>query len=524
MRAGETINRRVLVIDDDESARDGFSTVLAPRPLASDAVSAAALSLFGGAAVESPHPLGFEVDVAADGRQGVEMVTRAVASGRPYAVVFCDMRMPGWDGLETVRRIRERDRRAEIVFVTAYSDYEVRQIVHGAGADVGYFVKPFDAGELKQITTKAVVEWNRARELETLLELISRFRGESADGERLLAFVLGQTCEWLGTDSAALVEATKTGALQFRAGVGRLAAAAETLRVLDRLPRLEFDAPHRLDESAIVLPVPDFGLAVALAGAAAEAPEQLYLLRVFLQHAGTAIRNHDLQRRLLESERLGAVGQALAFVVHDMRNPLSTILLTLSLLERGAAGDSVPHRIEVAKRALHQCLDLVEDTLDFSRGSVRIEPRRAHLMNLVVDTCAPARARVEGRGGSMIVSCPADLEARVDGPRFARAVQNLVTNAERAIADGVSQVIEVGAARVDDAISVWVADNGPCIAPDVLARLFEPFGPGGKPGGTGFGLAIVKQIVEAHGGTVSVATGPDGTRFELTIPDARTTG
>jgi CheY-like chemotaxis protein len=195
MPARDAVNRRVLVIDDDESVRDSFATVLAPPPPASDAVAAAAAALFGDApagAHARRTGISFDVDLAPNGPAGAEMVARAVAAGRPYAVVFCDIRMPVWDGLETVARIRQVDRRAEVVFVTAYTDHDIDRIVERAGANVGYFVKPFSTDELRQIATKAVVDWNRARELEALVDVVSGLRGEAEDGDRLAGYVVAQ--------------------------------------------------------------------------------------------------------------------------------------------------------------------------------------------------------------------------------------------------------------------------------------------------------------------------------------------
>lgn len=149
------LNARVLVIDDEEAVRDSFRVALKRAPRDDERVRAAASVLFD--EPPSAHPanpqqtsgVSFELDVAEDGARGVEAVRAATLAGRPYAVVFCDIRMPGIDGIETVTQLRAIDRRAEVVFITAYSDHGIETITERAGADVGYFVSPSSVSECR---------------------------------------------------------------------------------------------------------------------------------------------------------------------------------------------------------------------------------------------------------------------------------------------------------------------------------------------------------------------------------------
>ncbi len=88
--------------------------------------------------------------------EGLELVKKSVAAGSPYAVIFLDMRMPGWDGMETAEQIRKFDTKAEIIFVTAFSDNSIDDIVAKAGQNVGYHCKPYASEEITQLATKAV--------------------------------------------------------------------------------------------------------------------------------------------------------------------------------------------------------------------------------------------------------------------------------------------------------------------------------------------------------------------------------
>jgi two-component system NtrC family sensor kinase len=165
-------NSRILVIDDEEVVRDSIRLILGSRPPNNQELEAFAADLFEDLP-PNPRPasalLEFTVDEAPNGKAGLELVRTALAANRPYAAIFVDMRMPGWDGIETVQHIRQIDKQAEIVFVTAYSDSTIEEVVERAGPNVGYHLKPFAPEEIKQIATKAVHDWNKLRRLERLI-------------------------------------------------------------------------------------------------------------------------------------------------------------------------------------------------------------------------------------------------------------------------------------------------------------------------------------------------------------------
>ena len=173
------------MIDDEEVIRDSIRLILKPPASTNHYLDVFAADLFGDdgdleglppAQRQRSHILEFTVEEASSGKAGVEMVQAAVAAGRPYAAVFVDMRMPGWDGIETVQHLREFDCQAEVIFVTAFSDHSSEDIVERAGPNVGYHLKPFAPDEIKQIATKAVYDWNKLRRLEGLIDLIGELK------------------------------------------------------------------------------------------------------------------------------------------------------------------------------------------------------------------------------------------------------------------------------------------------------------------------------------------------------------
>lgn len=514
------LNTRILVIDDEESVRDSFQTSLRTERNGESAMEAAASALFG----DVPLPprrayLAFEVQTATNGRDGAALVAASVKNGLPYAVIFCDMRMPGWDGVETVEAIRALDQRAEVVFITAYSDHSLETIVERAGANVGYFIKPFLTDEVKQLSTKLVLEWNKARELEELMVIITSLRGETKDMERLLQHLLAQICVWLGTDSAALLRLGPDGP-EFCLGIGSMNGKE---RVVDLLDRVKQSAPIEgvieLPDGTTFLPIQHFGLAVAAVAKARITPDRKFLLQVFLEHAALAIHNSEMQAELAEQQRMAAVGLAAGFILHDLRGPMGVAQLLVQLLRKGDEGFRPKgEMLELLDKHLRRAIEMVRDTLAFSRSDLTLQRASVPLAATLESAASVFLMDLEPRGIQLDIKIPKDLGAYVDVERLERVLWNLTRNAVDALEHTNQPRIELGAGSADGGIEIWVDDNGPGVSAEAAATVFKPFSTM-KREGTGFGLAIVKQIVDAHGGHVQMDRRGDTTRFSMFFPD-----
>ncbi len=169
------INNRVLVIDDERSILDIYLEFLAPEISELDELS----ELMGEA--PKPEPGGiqeFEVTTALQGQEALACVHQALDAGRPYAVAFIDVRMPpGWDGVETARRIREVDDDIHVVFVTAYSDRSVDEMQEILKKNTMLLTKPFNGEGVVQMARTLCISWTRERqrvEAEKQLRYLSR--------------------------------------------------------------------------------------------------------------------------------------------------------------------------------------------------------------------------------------------------------------------------------------------------------------------------------------------------------------
>jgi two-component system cell cycle sensor histidine kinase/response regulator CckA len=177
-------NRRVLVIDDNPAIHDDFRKILCPSTATSTALDAAEAALFGGAtgAVEQ---IQFEVGSAHQGQEGVLLVQQALEAGRPYAMAFVDVRMPpGWDGVETTRRLWEADADLQVVLCTAYSDYSWGEMFEKLGRRDGLLIlkKPFDGVEAFQLAHALTEKWRLQRQSRRKMEeLESRVAGRTRE-------------------------------------------------------------------------------------------------------------------------------------------------------------------------------------------------------------------------------------------------------------------------------------------------------------------------------------------------------
>jgi CheY-like chemotaxis protein len=171
-------NRRVLVIDDNRAIHDDFRKILADTGKGSDLLDLEA-SIFGpgGLGAVPAFRQRYEVTAASQGREGCELVRQARADGRPFALVFVDMRMPpGWDGVETIRHLWEADPDVQTVICTAHSDFSWEQVSERLGASDRLLIlkKPFDRVELCQMASAMTEKYELAQLAKLKVEQLER--------------------------------------------------------------------------------------------------------------------------------------------------------------------------------------------------------------------------------------------------------------------------------------------------------------------------------------------------------------
>ncbi|WP_223547837.1 putative bifunctional diguanylate cyclase/phosphodiesterase [Pseudomonas sp. A-B-19] len=164
-------NRRILIIDDAPAIHADFRKILTPSTSDEMDLDSLEHSLFG--TRQSPR-LTFQIDSAYQGKEALELVERALADSRPYALAFIDMRMPpGWDGLETIEHLWNADPNLQIALCTAYTDYSWEAMAERLefGDQLLILKKPFDTLEIRQMANALTWKWQLAQD--AALKLLS---------------------------------------------------------------------------------------------------------------------------------------------------------------------------------------------------------------------------------------------------------------------------------------------------------------------------------------------------------------
>lgn len=217
----------------------------------------------------------------------------------------------------------------------------------------------------------------------------------------------------------------------------------------------------------------------------------------------------EREARLLESERLAAVGRLAAGVAHEINNPLGVILGHARLLEKRldeeGNKDVAPIVVEVKR-----CQEIVAGLLDLTRP-----PRLRTALVDLEELCTQTRDRLAAAPFADVrITRQGDASAEADGDKLRQLVTNLFVNATQAGASRIDVTIDGSAASV-----IWlsVVDDGTGLAADTAHRLFTPFFTT-KPEGTGLGLAVSRAIAAAHGGELMHVDTAHGARFDLVLP------
>lgn len=236
-------------------------------------------------------------------------------------------------------------------------------------------------------------------------------------------------------------------------------------------------------------------------------------------------REHALRK---EAERANKIkDEFLATLSHELRTPLNAILGWTQVLKRKASDESLTEGLDIIERNTRAQSHLVEDLLDMSRiitGKLRLDVQRVDLGAVIESAIATTQPAAQAKGIAIQkIIDPLAGPVTGDPARLQQVVWNLLTNAVKFTPKGGK--IQVRLERVNSHLEITVADNGIGIDPQFLPHLFERFSQSDSSitrsfGGLGLGLAIVRHLVELHGGTiVGKSLGKDqGSTFVISLP------
>jgi signal transduction histidine kinase len=469
----EGLSRRVWVLDDSPLDAEHAATALGPD---------------------------YQVTTFTEGLQVVERI----AAGETPDVLVLDWMMPGMSGLDICQFLRtpaSGHERLGLLLLTAARD--TPQIVAGlsAGAD-DYVVKPYQPAELRA----------RVGALMRIQDLLRR--SERAEAQ-VRAMLESAPDALIALDErGAVVFANETASQVFDAAPGALVGRSGQELIPDLARAIRERGP-----ATTSVRLPD----ITVRG-------RLYAPMLRPSEPGAWSARFAVSLRDVTESRRQEIRRAefYAMVVHDMRSPLMAMSLRTSLLERGQYGAMPAKAVgELRKNAatIQSLVKLITDFLDvarFEESGIKLDLRPLDMGELARVCLEQLRPLAEARQLHATYQPPAEpLLVMGDRPRLMQVLSNLLSNAIKFTPGG--GYVDMRAERKQGVVEVVVRDSGPGIPASALPTLFDRFTRvESEPStGTGLGLTIAKQIVEAHGGSIQVVSREgEGSTFSFSIPSA----
>lgn len=250
--------------------------------------------------------------------------------------------------------------------------------------------------------------------------------------------------------------------------------------------------------------------------------EQIPPLPAEMGRIGEAIntmqRNRqELEQRLRRVDRLASLGQLVAGVAHEVRNPLASMRLNIQYTERQLQQQGITMPIASLLEQVDRLDHLVRRLLYFDQNQQQEDLVSASLEAIASESVSLLRLKTEEQGVTLVYQVPNSPLPQVPLRRqeLGQVMVNLILNAIQASPKGGQ--VEVGVDRRQNYLVAWVEDQGPGLPPEERERIFDPFY-STKPEGTGLGLAISHEIVTRHGGHINLESQPGCTRFSVYLP------
>ena len=234
-------------------------------------------------------------------------------------------------------------------------------------------------------------------------------------------------------------------------------------------------------------------------------------------HASTRKREarvREAERRAADAERLAELGSMTSGLAHEIKNPLSSVVLNAQLVEEAMREleapedekETVIRRAEALVREAERLRTILTDFLQFA-GRVRLDREPRNLCGIIEDLADFFHPQAEAAGVVLRADLPpASVMVPVDAALLKQALLNLMINAVHAMESNPSdrpRELLVRLTPAEDSVSVHVIDSGPGVPGDDREKIFHPY-VSTTPGGTGLGLPTTRRIVEEHGGRIDL--------------------
>ena len=561
-----TGNNRILVIDDNPEIHTDFRKIIGPAPPVSGALDNVMAEFFG--PNETTAPLcDFQLDSAFQGKEGLAMVERSLAAGRPYAMAFVDVRIPpGWDGVETITRIWKIDAAIQIVICTAYSDYSWQDIIAKLGKSDRLVIlkKPFDSIEVLQLAHALTEKWSVTQQARHKLKDLNLLVDERtcALQESNVRLTLEMSERELAQEAlrhseerlskafeacplpVAILRLSDYGCIE----MNRAFLAATGRKRLDLLGRSLWEAGVVLEVSSkgevanqIMGGRPVRQRACQLVSAAGEERAALLWIERFELASGPHLlavvqdisEQLKLEAQLRQSQKLEGIGQLAAGLAHDLNNLLTVVQGHTSLqLAKAGIDRDIAWSLEQVQSAGIRAAALTRQLLAYSRKQVM--EKKVVSFGDVIQSVGSMLGRLIPENITLTFDLPPGLpRIYADVCSLEQIIINLVVNARDATPGGGAIAVRLEAAEISGSDAecrpearagqftcLTVTDTGSGMSEETRTRIFEPFFTTKEVGkGTGMGLATVIGIVQQHEGWIEVESELGcGTTFRIHLP------
>jgi signal transduction histidine kinase len=245
--------------------------------------------------------------------------------------------------------------------------------------------------------------------------------------------------------------------------------------------------------------------------------DDLKLLEVIGSQVARAIETHRLREKEAKEERLAMVGQMVSGIIHDLKNPISSIIGFVELISLDKTTEENRKKFcKIILREIESLTNMTREILNFAKGETNLLLRRYYLSALVNDVLDLMRPDFESRNIQLKVDLKYRSHVYVDESKMKRVFYNIIRNAIEAMPQG--GVFNVKSYLTDSQVVVELSDTGCGIPEEIRDRLFDSFVTQGKEQGTGLGLAMVKKIIDEHKGEIEVESEVGkGTTFRIKL-------
>ena len=266
----------------------------------------------------------------------------------------------------------------------------------------------------------------------------------------------------------------------------------------------------------------DLALLSAMANQAAVA---IHLARLYeeLQEGNRELQEtlrelQETQDELIRAERLSLVGRMASSIIHDLKNPMTTIKGYAAILGKENLDSATRQRFSsTITHSVDTFVEMTQEILDYARGGGPLQRTDVDVGHFIGDLCTFIEHDFEARDLELRQDLTYTGHLMMDETKMRRALYNIAANARDAMEAG--GCLTIATRLTDGLVEFRLSDTGPGIPEEIRDTLFEPFVTYGKAKGTGLGLAIAQKSVEDHGGTITVESVPKrGATFVISLP------